>query len=253
MPVPDWGVRQEILGGKCLLQISIAQDELAASTAPSPLFLLISRQFYLSSCFSKILKHFENFIVRSDLCALYLSPDASSAVPLHFPVGLLLDLFFPLGHSGPFPFTVRFGNNCANFSYLNQLKASCALRDRTSFPNFHKLPKELIVKLQSVEQPGSSTASHHESEYLEILDKEVYSPSDQPLLKVPFKVYVSSADYATALCRPEATVAEALADVVDHPPSRVIVQGVEIPPETEMLWLSLHAAALDGWLHLVLN
>ena len=132
-------------------------------------------------------------------------------------------------------------------SYLNQLKASLVLRDKSSVSNFNRLSKEQTIKLQSLAISGSAQWSQIQ----ELLDFDIWKELE-PTGKQAIRFHHWNGvclDSLTTSCEPELTLEEFVRSFSGSV-IQVICQGCIVPLDTPLGWLHRHAAALDGWLHL---
>eukprot|EP00434_Breviolum_minutum_P006972 symbB.v1.2.006152.t1/scaffold360.1/size220131/6 len=278
--------RRQLCGGKLLLRIWLAPDEVASLNEPDPLFSLVPRVAYLPFLFSDVLEHFKKSISRMGQPYELWFDYNNIALKWHFPVGVLCDSLVGMEVPVPWDLTVHFRGNSSltkdllPFSGMADLQRSVmnAFKQATfleigSASRFMRLEKkEHITLWNAILRSDLDTFSQVKEKLM------CTSLSECKSLAVRLHLWVSTVSTGSApssnssncdvllhkappltedgkastvrdflgLVMPPLLKDGELTEGVD-----ILLQGLQVPLETPLFWLALHASYLDHFLHLV--
>lgn len=268
--------RKRLCGGKILLRIRLAGDEVASLKDPPPLFCLAPRLSYLPLFFNEAYEHFKPFIEPRMGQSYEIWFDFNN-VPLRwqFPIGVLCDILCGLEVPLPWELTAHFRGSTDQelvpFSGLADLQQAVMssyrqavfLQQGSSAP-FMRLPKQQQTQLWDAVSKIDLEActSVHKQLLCPSLSRckslairlHFYGPPHLMLLHpAPALEEDKAGEPATLRSWLRKTVpvlldggGEELADGVE-----VLSQGVRIPLDTPLYWMALNTAYLDQFIHLV--
>lgn len=266
--------RSSICGGKVLLRIRLACDEVAALKEPAPLLVLASRLAYLPLLFDDVFEHFQACLPPRMGHAWEIWFDYDNlAMKWHYPLGVLCDLLVGRQVPAPLDLTVHFrgrpGIEVAPFTgigdlqraVMNSLRQAVFLQHGSAAP-FMRLPKQQQTQLwDSISK--SDLDGHAEAV------QELLCPCLGRCKSLAVRLHIHGPPHSALLHpAPALTESDALPTTVQDflrqamPPlldeSGDLAEGVEllahgagIPLDTPLYWLALHAAYLDQFIHLV--
>eukprot|EP00927_Polykrikos_kofoidii_P073219 TRINITY_DN69281_c0_g1_i1.p1 TRINITY_DN69281_c0_g1~~TRINITY_DN69281_c0_g1_i1.p1 ORF type:complete len:334 (+),score=52.14 TRINITY_DN69281_c0_g1_i1:98-1099(+) len=270
--------RRKLCGGRVLLRIRLASDEVASLKEPPPLFNLAPRLAYLPFLFNDVYEHFQSCLPpKLGQPSYEIWFDCNDvALKWQYPLGVLCDLL--VGQEVPTPLDLTVHFRCcptkevmpffgiADFQrvFMSSFRQAVFLNHKSAAP-FMKLQKTAQTQLWD-----SIAKSSVDGDYSEVLRQllcknlgsvkslavrlHFYGPPHEVLLQPTAVVDQQNG-------RPR-TVGAFLLEVM--PPLfddngrlmhdvEVMTQGVCVPLETPLYWLALHMAYLDQFIHLVVR
>lgn len=269
--------RQRICGGRVLLRIRLAPDEVASLSEPDPLFSLVPRTAYLPFLFHDVLEHFKKSAIARMGQPYELWFDFNhTALKWHFPVGVLCDALVGVEVPVPLDLTVHFRGNSVmsdllpfsgmadlQRSVMNAFKQAIFLEVGSASRFMRLEKKEHMMLWDAILQSDIKSFSQVEEKLMCSTLAEckslavrlhIWAPAhdDEVLLHKAPALRESGAAFTLsdflALAMPPllSAAGDVLAEGVE-----VLTQGLIVPLDTPLFWLALHASYLDHFVHLI--
>ncbi|XP_054153762.1 autophagy protein 5-like [Oppia nitens] len=226
----------------------LAANEVDSLAEPDPFFTMVPRQSYLPLILDRVIQQLKPKTTAKDV---WLDCDGQ---PLrwHLPIGVLFDLFGEKQgipwilniHFRDFPedILVRCQSRAAVEAILmSALKESDALKNKPP----------VMAQLQKRDhQELFRGLCNNRFEQFWTINRKLVSGEFR---HVPTRVHFRSTPHAQKLVSSSATLGEVAESVIgsDWRQWRLVVQGVEPPPETPMTWLGRHLAHCDNFVHVI--
>jgi len=266
--------RNKLCGGRLLLRIRLASDEVAALKEPAPLFRLAPRLAYLPLLFNDCYEHFQSCLPPRMGQSYEIWFDYNNvALKWHYPLGVLCDVLMCQEVPTPIDLTVHFrGCNSKDFLpfsgigdlqriVMSAFRQAVFLQQGSTAP-FMKLPKQQQTQLW--DSISKSHLEAYSSVQRQLLCKSlshckslavrlhVYGPPHAVLLHPtsPFSgkdgTPLSVKDFLEKAMPPILSASGSLVDGV-----ALLTHGIQVPLDTPLYWLAMNAAYLDHFVHLV--
>ncbi|CAL1139719.1 unnamed protein product [Cladocopium goreaui] len=271
--------RRQLCGGQLLLRIRLAPDEVASLYEPDPLFSLVPRVAYLPFLFHDVLEHFKKSISRMGQPYELWFDYNNIALKWHFPVGVLCDSVVGMEVPVPWDLTVHFRGNSSLTKDLLPFSGMADLQ--RSVMNAFK--QAIFLEIGSAARFMRLEKKEHMTLWNAILksDLDTFSQVKEKLMctnlveckSVAVRLHLWSADSThgsncdVLLHRAPPLDEDGTANTVQDflnlamPPLlkdgqlaegvEILLQGLQVPLDTPLYWLSLHASYLDHFVHLV--
>lgn len=261
MEIED-NVVDEVWKGALPLRVSLAKLDIASNEVPADFYCMAARISYVPGIIEAVKKHFD----------LYVSTDyrqeeiwfSFNNVPLkwHYPVGLLFDLHNPPKDSLPllpFHLEVHFhrfpsevllpysGIKSIRSIFQNALKESSALLFGTSGPVMN-------LSRDQEESMWKSLSDLNFKSFKEI-GSEFMRPDIKTCRYVPVKFLQIRDKVQTLhpiLANDNLSIDSAAHLLFPSFAGTYLVQGIQVPGESDLFWLWLHLSFPDNFLYVVL-
>jgi len=268
--------RRQLCGGRLLLRIRLACDEIASLKEPPPLFSLAPRLAYLPFLFNDVYEHFKPSLPPRMGQSYEIWFDYNN-VPLrwHYPLGVLCDVLVGREVPTPLDVTVHFRNYLSKellpFSgigdlqraVMNSFRQAVFLQQGSAAP-FMKLPKQQQTQLWDAIS-GCNLEAYSEVQQQLLchclarckslaVRLHLYGPPHVVLLH-PASAFENGEGSPTSLRR---LLLRAIPPVLDASGVllegvEVVLHGVKIPLDTPLYWLALNAAYMDQFVHIAVR
>lgn len=268
--------RRRISGGRLLLRIRLACDEVASLKEPPPLMSLVSRLAYLPLLFDDVYEHFKHCLPpRMDQPYEIWFDYECAAMSWHYPIGVLCDILLGREVPDPLDLTVHFrgcpSKDVPPFSGLadlqrmvmNGFRQAVYLQQGSAAP-FMRLPKQQQVQLWDA--VVRSDLQTHAS-----VQKQLLCPTLARCASLAVRLHLCCPE-EMALLHPVSALQEedgapssvrhflmqAMPPLLDAAGElrgdvEVVTHGLRVPLDTPLYWLALHAAYFDQFVHLVVR
>ncbi|XP_076056027.1 autophagy protein 5 isoform X2 [Oratosquilla oratoria] len=258
----DREILRELWEGRVPVCIQLASEDCNTMSAPDPYYLMVPRQSYFPLVMEKVRKHFSRAISSSlQEADVWLEYDG---VPLkwHYPVGVLFDLY-----SGGFGIPWNLTAHYSRFPEKDLIR--CPSRDAVG-SHFMSAVKEadglkhrgqVITNMQSRDhkQLWHGLCNDKFDQFWTINRKLMECGADESFKNIPFRLHIPDSPPIQKLIKPVAddgrrlTLGDLLSEVIPdklNEGNKVVIQGIEPPPETPIQWLSEHLSHPDNFLHI---
>lgn len=258
----DREVLREVWDGRLPVCFQLAPAEVHTMQQPDDYYLMVPRQTYFPLVSDKVKKHF----------ARYIQPDLQDAelwlefngMPLkwHYPVGVLFDLC-AYDSLLPWNITVRFQRfpenellHCSSREvveshFMTAIKEADALKHRSHIING--------MQKKDHNQLWQGLQNDKFDQFWMVNRKLMEHVNDELFRYIPFKVYQLEKPFRQKLFRPAndtkelLTLEDLILDVLpewNSSEGHIVIQGIEVPMETPVQWLSEHFSHPDNFLHI---
>lgn len=267
--------RRRLCGGRLLLRVRLACDEVASLKEPPPLFSLASRLAYLPFLFNDVYEHFKSCLPPRMGQSYEIWFDYNNvALRWHYPLGVLCDVLVGCEVPNPLDLTVHF-RGCSSkellpFSGIGDLQRAVMsafreavfLQQGTTTP-FGKLPKQQQTQLWDA-------ISSSNLEAFSLVQRQLLCHNVARCKSLAIRLHLYGPPHAVLLHPAPALEEDGSPSSVRHfllramPPLldassallegvEVVLHGVLIPLETPLYWLALNAAYMDSFVHLAVR
>jgi hypothetical protein len=267
------------VGGKCVLDISLALDSLAAPGEPDNLVLCVPLVSYLSAYHRDIASHFLSMTPQlcesaDDLELSFCSSHSNALIPWNVPVGVIRDLVSSGGGSPNrlnlvvrFRSSKRVGESIIDYKapqlfgslFLNQIKVALTMRGK-GVSQFNILSKENVDALQMI-----ASGVTNDEDILQTFhnsSRDVFPQSEADSLTgsgvAAVKVYVLGKDEVFSTVMSVPFLGSSGPSTVDDILSRYdlsgyccLTHGITLKPDTPIEFLQHNCDFADGFVHLI--
>ncbi|XP_050394517.1 autophagy protein 5 [Patella vulgata] len=264
----DREVLREIWEGRIPVCFTLAEEEVYSGEQPDPYYLLVPRQSYFPLVTDKVQRHFVQSVDPEKHGEMWLEYEGQP-LKWHYPVGVLFDLFTS-GNCLPWKITAHFqgfpeeellhcpSKEAIESHFMSVVKEADALKHRG----------QLVNNMQKKDHKQLWTGLQNDKfDQFWSVNKKLMESSGEDMFKyIPYRIYQIDRPYIQKLFRPVTeegdynTLADLLKSVnggesTDNREDvlknrRVLIQGIEPPLETPVLWLSEHFSYPDNFLHI---
>ncbi|XP_055349368.1 autophagy protein 5-like [Paramacrobiotus metropolitanus] len=264
----DKEILRELWNGQIPVQFVLSSDEITAlaSEAPQPFFALVPRQTYFPLALDKVNRHFLKYISQAAGQEMWLECDGA---PLrhHYPVGVLFDLYGDETRL-PWTLTVHYSNFPeSELVHLNSREAIEAFFMATlKEADVLKHRNAVITNMQKKDHKNLWTGlSNDRFDLFWSVNKKLMETSiEMPHFRnIPFRLYQPDKSFLQKLIKPvdeEDHRLTTLDDLLHQTLTNinvssavVLIQGIEVPRETPLQWLSEHMSYPDNFLHICVH
>lgn len=279
------GARKRLCGGKVLLRLRLACDEVAWVTEPSPLFRMAPRLAYLPFLFNDVYEHFKSYVppLLGQSYEIWFDYNGI-ALRWHYPLGVLCDALLGLEVPVPLDLTVHFrGCTCKDllpFSGIGDLKSAvmsafrqAVFLQQGSAQAWSRMPMQQQQRLWDAIKAADFEACGQ-------VERQLLCPSFAKCKKLAVRLHICGPGREhRVLLHPAPALeesgaggpltlntllkqtlpllfAEAGGEQSAEPllhGVQVLTQGLRLPLDTPLYWLALHASYLDHFVHLVVR
>ncbi|WAR08600.1 ATG5-like protein [Mya arenaria] len=208
----DRAILRENWDGRIPVCFSLAEDEIEQEK-PENVFAHVPRQSYFPLVTEKVSKYFSQHVDKEK--------EFPESELLHCP-----------------------GREAVESVFMSTVKEADALKHRSSIIN-------------------SMQKKDHKNMFDQFwpINKKLMENTDEESIKyIPFRIYQSETGFIQKLFRPfseegqehtlDDLIKHVLPDLDEDGNKRVLIQGIEVPGETPILWLSEHLSYPDNFLHI---
>ncbi|XP_060572782.1 autophagy protein 5-like [Ruditapes philippinarum] len=258
----DRAILRDVWEGKIPVCFHLAQDEVIAEQ-PEPVYQMVPRHSYLPMVTEKISKHFAQYVDKEKTGEMWIDFEGQP-LKWHNPVGVLYDLY---GISLPWKLTVHFqdfpeeeiihcvGREAVESHFMSMLKEADALKHRSSVING--------MQKKDHKQMWMGLVHDKFDQFWPINKRLMENTGDDMFRYIPFRIYQIDRPFIQQLLKPhseeghEHTLEDllklALPDLGESKDQKILIQGIEVPLDTPLLWLSEHFSYPDNFLHICVS
>jgi len=274
----DQEVTLAVWEGRIPIEFRLIVSEQRASQTAQSCYLLVPRVSYLPLLNSRLRRHFASSLISGNLLEQQIWFDfEDEPLKWHWPIGVLYDLL--ANESLPWSLTVHFTNypsdkllQCKSTEQVEQ-QLFQSIKEADHLKHRKNLAGEMQKKYHK--QLWQGLENDRFEQFWSINRKFMDNSPDDPIRNVPFRLYhKASIDgsvgmvYLQRLCKPtknsgeRETLGDLLKDLSEEINQsikdfnsddwRIVSHGIDLPPETPMLWCCVNFAYPDNFVHLCL-
>ncbi|ESO88917.1 hypothetical protein LOTGIDRAFT_203132 [Lottia gigantea] len=263
----DREVLREIWEGRIPVCFSLAEEEIYTGEPPDLYYLLVPRQIYFPLVTDKVQRHFIASVDPDKHGEMWLEYEGQP-LKWHYPVGVLFDLFAN-SNSLPWNITVHFqafpeeellhcpAKEAIESHFMSVVKEADGLKHRG----------QLVNNMQKKDHKQLWTGLQNDKfeQFWSVNKKLMESSGDDSFKYIPYRIYQNDRPYIQKLFKPVSDDGEVqtLRDLLktfdndelcfnpDISSEKILlIQGIQPPLETPILWLSEHFSYPDNFLHI---
>ncbi|XP_045197350.2 autophagy protein 5-like [Mercenaria mercenaria] len=257
----DRGILRDVWEGKIPVCFTLAQDEVIAEQ-PEPVYQMLPRHSYFPIVTEKISKHLSQYVDKEKVGEMWIDFEGQP-LKWHNPVGVLYDLYGSYS-SLPWKLTVHFqdfpedeiihcvGREAVEAHFMSMLKEADALKHRSNIING--------MQKKDHKQMWMGLVHDKFDQFWPINKRLMENTGDDMFRYIPFRIYQIDRPFIQLLFKPhseegnEHTLEDllkfALPDLDESKNQKVLIQGIEVPTDSPVLWLSEHFSYPDNFLHI---
>nr|XP_039264386.1 autophagy protein 5-like [Styela clava] len=268
--VSDLPIVKEVWNGSVMARFTPAAHEISGSGKPPPFYLMLQRNSYLPLINDKIKKHFAQYIGEFNESDIWYDYDGRP-LKWHHPIGVLWDLLCYDKQTTPIEITVHFKDfpvesiicyhqmDAIEANFMSMLKEADHLKHRGQVMN--------NMNKSQHKQLWNSLKNNNFDQFWSINSKLMEGYEGTAVFKyIPLRVYtkdhvfqrlvspISEAENPSETC-----LNDCLSSIFKQCLSSqklenfvAVIQGIEVPLNSKMQWLSEHLSNADNFLHVAL-
>ncbi|EDV27458.1 Autophagy protein 5 [Trichoplax sp. H2] len=258
-------ILREIWEGKLPIRFLLADDEVSALEQPESLYLLVPRMSYLPLVTDKVYKHFIRAVNQDCIEEMWFEFEGQP-LKWQYPIGALFDLYWGnnvlpwnlIVHFQKFPADeiLKGGKEAAEFHFISCIKEADSLKHKCHV--IHGLQKK------DHKQLWLGLLNDKFDQFWGVNRRLMERVNDESFRYVPFRLHQVDKPFLQELvptikedgsCGNFGDLLEiALPEAIDEEGKikkgyRIITQGIEIPQNTDLQWMSYHLSYPDNFLH----
>ncbi|GAU95815.1 hypothetical protein RvY_07367 [Ramazzottius varieornatus] len=256
----DREILRELWNGQVPVHFVLSSEEITTVETPQPYFALVPRQTYFPLCLEKVNRHFLKSTSHAANAEVWLDWEGTP-LRLHYPVGVLFDMY---ANEGILPWTVTVHYTNFPESELIHLPSRDAVEAHFMFTlkeaDSLKHKNTLVSNMQKKDhkQLWTGLLNDRYDQFWAINRKLMETSTENPFFRyIPFRIYQPDKPFIQTLVRPvdeegrrltlEQLLKRTLPDASDR---TVKIQGIRVPEQTPIQWLSEHFSHPDNFLHI---
>ncbi|XP_052807258.1 autophagy protein 5-like [Mya arenaria] len=258
----DRAILRENWDGRIPVCFSLAEDEIEQEK-PENVFAHVPRQSYFPLVTEKVSKYFSQHVDKEKVGEMWLECDGQP-LKWHYPIGVLYDMYGHLDSGLPWKLTMHFqefpesellhcpGREAVESVFMSTVKEADALKHRSSIIN--------SMQKKDHKNMWMGVVNDRFDQFWPINKKLMENTDEESIKYIPFRIYQSETGFIQKLFRPfseegqehtlDDLIKHVLPDLDEDGNKRVLIQGIEVPGETPILWLSEHLSYPDNFLHI---
>lgn len=263
----DREILREVWEGKVPVSFTLSPEEVSTYEHPESCYLLVPRHSYFPLFLDKLQKHFINYVNGDENDIWLENTNTNQPIKWHYPVGVLFDLL-NLSHNLPWNLTVHFKNFPDSVFRWNSKEAieshfmSC-VKEADALKHVGKVINGM--QIQHHKQLWAGLLSDKFEQFWAVNKKLMEGDGDETFKSIPFRIYQGDSRHIQKLFKPQNDRGDSktLRDMVQEvaPQTfnedgslnhKIVLHGVEVPLESDILWLSEHLSYPDNFLHICL-
>ncbi|XP_041350590.1 autophagy protein 5-like [Gigantopelta aegis] len=261
----DREILREVWDGRVPVCFTLADEEVQTVETPDSFYLLVPRQSYFPLVTDKVVRYLSKWVKEEDQQEMWLEYE-NQPLKWHYPIGVLFDLY---GADASLPWNIKV--HFQDFPEDELLHCSCLKAVESHFMSV--LKESDVLKHRGQVMNNMQKKDHKQlwmglqndkfEQFWSVNKKLMEMTTEDSFKYIPFRIYQQEKPMIQKLFSPIDVMgntltlcdllAFALADVYTEDfkhENRFIIQGIETPVQTPILWLSQHFSYPDNFLHI---
>ncbi|XP_014667213.1 PREDICTED: autophagy protein 5-like [Priapulus caudatus] len=268
--IEDRQILRDIWDGRIPVCFTLSQDEYTSPDQPDVYYLLVPRLSYFPIVSDKVVRFFSQYVQPDTQGEMWLEFQGQP-LKWHYPIGVLYDLYAADQDQLPWNVIVHF----QKFPESELLR--CGSRDAVESHFIATVKEADALKHRGVVMSGMQKRDHKQlwsglrddkfEEFWTINRRLMEQTVENQFRSIPFRIYQIEQPLIQKLFQPlhedgkPATLKELLEQMLpsvltpqpNNGGSRVLIQGIEPPLETPLVWLSEYMSHPDNFLHICIT